>query len=227
MHRLKVFILACLAVFMFGAVASAVASAETALPEFTVESKGTGTSEKGELALEGTSIKCESATNEFIPTSKKLGTFTISFKECKGPSTVKKCWSLGDPKGQILVGGEWHLVAGKTASEPLIWLLFAKEDKEVGGVRPIHIECEDILELVLIWGNLLLTISPAKSKTRAFKLVVEREGEKQRITRYTNNEGKEVEVEGLRARVDGGTERSAGEESKTNSLNTEIETEIT
>jgi Transposase IS66 family len=82
------------------------------------------------------------------------------------------------------------------------------------------------LNAYIIWGNLLLTITPFGKGTKEFKLVVEREGEKQRMTRYENNEGREVEAEGVRARVDGGNERSAGEESKENSLNTEKETEI-
>jgi hypothetical protein len=225
MYRLKVLLLACLAVFMLGAIASAVASAEVSLPEFTVETNGSGTSSKGELALEGTSIKCESGKNTFkrISGNKRLGTFTITFETCKGPATVGKCWSLGDPKGTILVGGEWHLVRStKGETEPLIWLLFASADNK----EAIHLECEKVLELTLIWGNVLLTITPFKTKTKSFELSVKRSGEKQEITRYENNEGKEVEAEGLKASVDGGATRSAGEESTKNPLTTEAETEI-
>jgi hypothetical protein len=193
------------------------------LPEFKVETKSAGTSGKNELAAEGSSIKCESATDEFVPTSKKEGTFTIHFKECKGPLTVGKCWSLGDAKGEILVGGEWHLVRStKGESEPLVWLLFATTD----GTKAVHLECEKVLGLVLLWGNLLLTISPFGKEAKEFSLVVEREGEKQRIRKYENNEGKEVEAEGLKASIDGGSARSAGEESKENRLTTEKETEI-
>jgi len=42
MHPVKVVVLACLAVFMLGTVASAVASAAE-LPEFTTATAGTGT----------------------------------------------------------------------------------------------------------------------------------------------------------------------------------------
>ena len=224
MHRLKVLILACLAVFMLGAVASAVASAaEKELPRFTVPTAGTGESKKGELAVEGSSIKCEKATNSF-GAGEKLGTFTIRFLECKGPATVGKCWSLGDPKGEILVGGEWHLVQGEKIENkrPLIWLLFASADNS----EAIHLECEKVLILTLIWGNLLLTITPAEKETEKFSLVVEREKEEQKLRAYFNNEGKEVTAEGLKASVDGGTARSAGEQSLENSLTTTSKTEI-
>jgi hypothetical protein len=225
MQRLKLFLLASLAMFMLGAVASAVASAEVTLPLFSVETRGTGTLGKGELSVEGSSVKCASATTEF-GAGKKLGTFTVSFKECKGPATVGKCWSLGDPKGEILLGGEWHLVRSKTGIKfPLLWLLFSKEDKEAGGLKPIHLECEKVLQLILIWGNICILINPWKTKTTKYELVIRKEGEKQESREFENNEGAAVKAE-LVASVDGGEAKPVTEESAENRLTMEKETEI-
>jgi hypothetical protein len=226
MHRFKLIVMAFMLMALFGAVTSSVASAEITLPEFTVETKATSTSGKSEFAVEGSSIKCGSGTGEFIPTSKKLGIFTISFKECKGPATVGRCWSLGDPKGEILFGGEWHLVIILPNGTILIWILLSHEDKEVGGLKPLHLECEKVLALSLLWGCFLLVITPDDKTTKEFSFDAEREGETDRITRFDNNEGKEVEAEGLKGSVDGGATRSVGWESRTNSLITEKETEI-
>jgi hypothetical protein len=227
-HRLKALILASLATFTLGALASATASAEVSLPEFKTETRSTGTGGKAELTVEGASYKCGSSTGEGIPLSKKAGTATIFFKECKGPVTIGKCWTLGDKPGEILVGGEAVLVRStKGEKEPLVWVLLSKEDKEeAGGLKPEHLECEKVVGLALIWGNFLMTVRPFETKTKEFSGVVEREGEKQRITRFENNEGREVEAEGLKTSIDGGTPRSEGVESLTNSITTEKETEL-
>jgi len=103
-----------------------------------------------------------------------------------------------------------------------MWLLFASADNS----EAIHLECEKVLGLTLIWGNVLLTITPAEEETNSFSLVVERKGEEQVLRSYFNNSGEEVKAEGLTASVDGGTARSIGWESKENSLKTTSKTKI-
>jgi hypothetical protein len=220
MRRLKLLVLSILAVFMLGAVASAVASAEVSLPLFTVKTGGTFTSKESTLFIEGQKIKCAKDKGTTTPTNERLGTFTVDFEECRGPATVGGCWSLGDAVntttklGTILVGGEYHLVRPvKSEASALIWFLLSKEDKEevaAPKLKPVHIECEKTVKLILIWGNLLCKIEPFHSNTTAFKVVCESKEETQELKEFEGNK-EEIVKTGLKGTVDEGKEREAGE----------------
>jgi hypothetical protein len=230
MHRLKLFLLSILAVFMLGAVASAVASAEVNLPLFTVETGAKFTSKKSTLFIEGQKITCEKDKGTTTATSKKLGTFTVDFEECKGPATVGGCWSLGDEVnttktlGTILLGGEYHLVRPpKSEASALIWFLLSKEDKEEAAapkLKPVHIECAKLVKLILVWGNLLCKITPFGSLTAVYTVNCKPKGkegeedEKQELTEYENNAGTVVTGNHLVGTVDEGAEREVGEETE-------------
>ncbi len=213
MRRLKVLGLAAIAVFVLGAIAAAAASAAAVeLPTFTAKTTFKGTSGKGKLNLTGAEIKCESATNEGSPTSKRLGKFTIDFKSCTLGG--KECHSEGDAEGIILVGGEYHLVrlgAGKAG----IWFL----------VNEVKIVCKFLSTKAAVKGNVLGGVEPVGTKTTSFTLSVNVNTGKQEFTEFENNEGVKEKAK-LEGSVNGGAFKEATEESAENKITTAEETEV-
>jgi hypothetical protein len=228
MRRLKTVGVTLVAVCALGAMAAAAASGNsTVLPEFSTESHATGKSGKGTFNLEGTTISCEASTGELSPTSKKLGTFRISWSGCRAAG--KSCWSLGQAAGSLTeeATGEYHLVSkasDRTAYE--IWLLLSATDNTEAG----HTECESAaIGLVLAWGNFLgLILTQPNNLT--IKLDIEAEGGgnsiKQKVATFGNDSGTEITVGGLKGKLGTGTERKATVTSEENLIAFEKETTI-
>jgi hypothetical protein len=204
MHRLKMVLLACMAVCMLGVVAVASASAESALPLFTTPTSGTATSGEGKLLVEGKTVTCTSDADTF-GAGTRLGAFTIDIKNCT--SKAKECHGLGQSAGLIELTGEYHLVSGlRNRKSYYIWFLLAAED----GVNAVHIECASpVGTLLLLWGNILGSIAAVPStSTRTFKININTvdEGLNQEITEFGNNNGAGVAAS-LKGKLDGGVER--------------------
>ena len=212
-RRSEVFALTLVVLGMLTAVSAATASA-VELPEFTVESASTSTSGKSTLSIGNTKISCAGSAGSSSPLSKKLSKFSFSLTTCKLGG--EQCHSLGDAAGTILVTGEYHLVRGTKAEEALLWILFVS----------VHFECLFAETLITLRGNLLGALTPINLRSRIFHLVKSLFEGKQAITRFTNNEGAEVEAK-LEGSLNGGEFKSATEQSEANSFTTEKETEIT
>ncbi len=182
------------------------------LPQFTVETKFTGTSGKGKLNLTGAEIKCEEDTSEGSPTSKLLGKFTIDFKKCTLGG--KECHSEGDAEGVILTTGEYHLVRlglGKAG----LWFL----------VNPVKITCKFLSTKTEVKGNVLGGITPINTKTTKYEIAVNVIEGKQEFTKFENDELLQEPAK-LEGSVNGGAFKEATEESAENKITTEKETEI-
>ncbi len=101
----------------------------------------------------------------------------------------------------------------------MIWLLFASTDTAAA----LHIECEGIVGLILLWGNILGKIGAEPgSSERTFGITLKTEGGgktiKQELSTYGNNNGTEVTVEGLKGKLGTGTEKAIGESAESNLL---------
>jgi hypothetical protein len=188
------------------------------LPEFSVKTNATGTSGKGSLNLEGTSISCEKGTSTIGATNKKEGTFRINFSGCK--SGGKSCISLGQTAvgSTVETTGAYQVVslASNRSRYEMLFNLAAADNTEA-----LHLECESAaVGLVLVWGSFLGAIEEKSGTT--YKVIVETEGGgstvKQKITTFGNNSGTEVKVGGLKGKLGSGTERKAGESSEENLL---------
>jgi hypothetical protein len=210
-HRVKLLGLTLIAVFALGATASTLALASE-LPVFSVETKFTGTSGAGKFGVSEGEVKCKSATSSGTPSSTDAGTFTTDFKECSLISS--QCHSLGDASGIILAGGEYRLVALKSEEEG-IWFL----------LKELHIECASLSTLILLTGGVLGSITPTLSKTTKFEVKVDASGGKQEITEFEDGSGRKTGV-WLDGSIDGGTIKSATEESAENKITTSSETEV-
>ncbi len=182
------------------------------LPEFSVETKFTGTSGKGKLNLTGAEIKCESGTSEGTPSSHHLGKFTIDFKSCALGG--KECHSEGDAEGVILVKGEYHLV--RLGEEKAgVWFL----------VEPVKISCKFLSTKTEVKGNVLGLIEPVNTAGTKFTINVNVHESKQEWAEYENNEGVKEKAE-LLGSVNGGAFKAATEESSENKITTEKETSV-
>jgi len=195
---------------------------ETALSEFTVETKATTPKQKVTSTFETpetfegkiTSTELES---EQTPTSKKLGTLHIQFfgVKCEKLGVKVSGHSLGDAAGVVLVLGEYHLLG-----LGYIWLL----------INTVHIECESPfgVELITVGGNLVGIILPILEKTNKFTLVLKGKTGKQEITEFTNDNGETVKP-ALKTELNenGKPQPSSQNESAEVLLETEKETEIT
>jgi hypothetical protein len=217
MRRLKMLGLAVVAVFAVAAVVASAASA-VVLPEFSVESSSTGTSETAKLNLTGAAITCTSGTSNAVATSKKDGRGLISFSGC----TLKgeECHSLADAAGAILIGmegteGTYHLVRIKSGDAG-IWFL----------IPAVHIECKFEALLVVVQGNVLGLITPILSDTKTFEVKVNVVAGKQEITEFENNSGEKVKAK-LEGSINGGAFKAATQESANNKFTSTLLTEIT
>jgi hypothetical protein len=158
MQRLKVVMLAMMAVLVLGAVVSATASA--AEPEaLGAPQKYTGTSGPGTLeSLKGLKIECKSDTSEGEIKAKEVTTH-IDFKECKG-TLGANCTGLGEASGVILT-----LATGKLVYDSLTTLGVAL----LLTVTPVHLSCSIIL--LEVSGKVLCLIAKINvaSKTNEIK----------------------------------------------------------
>ncbi len=223
MRILKMVCMACMACFALGVTAVS-ASAEELPLLLPSPVTGTATAGVGQLSLEGTTVECKTGASTFGAESDTLGTFKITFKECKNGG--KGCISLGQTVGSGIIetAGTFHLVKlPLSKTHFLMWLLFSPTDN----ANAIHLECE-VAGLILTWGSLLGLILLISELT--WKLDVEREGSgstlKQKVgqNEFANNNGETVKVTGLRGKLGTGAERVGGEESKENLIhwNTDV-----
>ena len=222
MRRLKIVGLALFAIFAFGVItAEAASAASTVLPLFSNPVAGNATSGTSSLNLEGTVIKCTQGTTATGATSKTLGTFRILFGGCTTGET-SACRSLGQAlgSGTIEVTGQYHLVSrASNRTFYMIWFLLASTDTAAA----LHLECEGVVGLVLVWGNVLGRIGAQPgSSERTFGITLKTEGGgktiKQELSTYGNNNGTEVTVEGLKGKLGTGAERVGGESAESNLL---------
>jgi hypothetical protein len=190
MQRLKLVVLAAMAVLSLSALVSASASAITPasfLPEeaFT----WTGTSGSHTLStLAGTKLECASDTSQgSFAAGAKLGPFTIDLKSCKEPATGAVCTGLGEASGVVLVTGEVHLVVDVESPALGAGLLFL--------VNLTHYSCSIVL--VELKGELLCLIKPVATKGTHFEIVCSESAAGSgdpAETKYWNEAGNEVNI---------------------------------
>ena len=204
---------AFLASLSVSAIPAASASAEVVgLPEFSVETKFTGTIGSSKLGLSGAEITCTSGTEEGSPGSKQDGTLAIDYKGCKLSGTP--CHSLGDTGEQILVSGSYAIVRLKSKSAGIVI-----------SVGEVHVECESLKTLVVVRGEVLGSITPFNTKTTKYQVTVKAKEGKQEFTEYENSSGAK-EKASLEGSVNGGAFKAATDEIKEDGLTTASETEL-
>jgi hypothetical protein len=215
MKRFRQAAVVVLGVAALCAAVSAPAVAEVNLPELTVETglKATG----GKAIFEASvveQITCKSSAGEAVATSKRVGTFKMTFKECT--SQLGKCTSSGEGTGELLVLGEYHLVRLKSG-EAGVWYVL--------NGTPAKFECgSDKLELK---GGFLSKVTPVEAKTAKFEVELKKKSAKaEAITEFENNSGEKVKAEGVKASVNGGSFGAASLESSEDHLTFSQEDEI-
>jgi hypothetical protein len=216
MRRLNMLGLSVLAGCALTAVVASAASA-VVLPEFTVESKSTGTSETVKFNLTGASIICVIAFMNATPTSHMKSKGLIWLLGCLLKS--EECHSLGDTAENILIGmegteAEFHLVRLSSGSSG-IWVL----------KPPTHILCKSSSLLVKWQGNMLGAVTPILTKTTKFLVNVNVVAGKQEITEFENDAGEKVKAK-LEGSINGGAAKGATMEMANLKASTELETEI-
>jgi hypothetical protein len=168
MQRLKVLVLALMAVFAVSALVSATASAAFELAKILPTGEAvtfTGESGAGTLStLAGTTVECKSDTSEgsFSAIDPELGPFHVDFKECT--SAGGACTGLGEAAGIILVLGTAHLVVDTLTPALGAGVLFLVPN-------PVHFVCAGVL--VAVSGQVLCLIKPVATKTTHFEIVCE------------------------------------------------------
>jgi len=233
MRRLKIAGLAVMAALSLFVVVTASASAAV-LPEFTVETNGTGSGGETEFISGSAAFKCRSATSIMRDVNKREGVVTADFSQCSATVLGEKlfCASLGDPfakngseitNSTILRGGTAHLVRGPKGSPIALVLLQGPE---------LHIECSNakstIVVLALLKGTLLGGVTPLRTKTKTFELKVETTkagGTEQKFKDYENDSGTEVAAK-VESSINGGAFEAEGVNAEPAKGTAERETEI-
>jgi hypothetical protein len=215
MKRFRQATLAVLGAGVLCAVVSVPAVAEVNLPELTTETSLKATS--GKAIFEAgviEQITCKSSAGEAAATSKRVGTFKTTFKECT--SVLGKCTSSGEGAGELLVLGEYHIVRLKSG-EVGVWYVL--------NGTPAKFECgSDKLELK---GGFLSKVTPVEAKTVKFEVELKKKSAKvEAITEFENNDGAKVKAEGIKASVNGGSFGAASLESSEGKLTLTQEDEI-
>ena len=219
MKRLKVLGLLLMAVSMLGAltVASSSSAAEMKNPEFkTAAGPGTSTSTAGTL-FGVAEIKCKDDTDKTTETNKKEGTLSVDFLECT--LLGEECHSLGDKAGVILTGGTTKLVL----LDPK-----AGEDKRglVIAIATLHIECKFLSTLAVVSGSVIGTIEAKAGSKKEFTIGIHAKGAKEQEFKEYLTEKEEKVKATLSTATNEGTASESGEESGTDVLKTEKETEL-
>jgi hypothetical protein len=212
-HPLKVLCLVFMATLALAGISAGSASAEAVgSPQFTVETKFTGTIGKTKFGLSGAEVTCAKGTSEGSPTTPQSGSFTIDFKECKLGGS--ECHSLGDAKEVISMNAAYVLVRLKT-EDPGVLIV----------VEETHVECAFLSTLALLRGGILGLVTPFKTKTTKYTDNENVKEGKQEFTEYENSVGEKEKVP-LEGSVNGGEFKSATEESAEDDLTAAEETEI-
>jgi len=191
MQRLKVMILAGMAVLALGAtmVASAYAGVEALNKEgkaTTATFKGTNPAKETKLSILGSGLQviCKKHTDEgTLETGGKLGTFHIAFEEC-GTSLGGKCTGLGDTEGTILALGTQHLATNTALT--VGYILFLTEH--------LHFTCivVGISKLVLVLGEYICEVTPINILATKLTITCKKGAEAgdPAVTSYVNDAGK-------------------------------------
>jgi hypothetical protein len=192
MKRFSLFSVLVVAVFaLAAAVIAPAASAQNPLPQllpiktggahFTGEKDGTE-----EVILEikaGEEVECKNATGEGGQNTDTLGTFRITFKECKETVLGTACTSASDASGVILTNGTFHFVVdtlGATLGANGVAILFLPEITKF--------ECDGGLTKFEVKGRVLcLLLEPLVSRTTHLFHCIQKEG-KQNETAYWSDE---------------------------------------
>jgi hypothetical protein len=174
MQRLKVLVLASMALVAVGAFVSATAVALPTLLNSKKEvvsaiEKYTGTSGVTELVrLNGEAVTCKAskAKGQFEAKS-VLGPFEIDFEKCSGKrfGVTAPCTGAGEAKEVILVTGEAHLVNDVLTPEKGVAVLFLIP-------TAVHFTCEALGQKVLILtkGQVLCLIKPVGKLEKHFTI---------------------------------------------------------
>jgi hypothetical protein len=219
MQRVKVMILAMMAVFALSAVVAATASAT---PEaLNAEGKPTavtfsGTSNKvTKLSILKSSLIVECATTNTegeLEATGKLGPFHLHFEGCK-TNAGGECTGLGDAAKSILALGTLHLAANVVLSElPALtvgYILFL--------VEHTHFTCTVLgfSKLVLVLGEVLCKVTPINVLTATLTVKCEKgkENGDPLVTLYENDKNVAVTLtNALKASETDATEEMAAEE---------------
>jgi len=189
MQRLKVMILAAMAVFALGATMAA--SAYAGVEALNAEGKPTAATFKGvstkktNLSTLGSSLEvlCGQTTSEgSLEAGGKVGTFHLRFEKCD-TSLGGECTGLGDTAGTILALGSLQLAtnSGLTVG----YLLFATEH--------LHFSCTvlGIAKLFLVEGQYLCEVKPINVLTKTLTVACKKGAEHgdPAVTSYENFKG--------------------------------------
>jgi hypothetical protein len=194
MRRISLFSVAMMAVFVLAAVvvapgASAANPLSQLLPIKTGGSHFTGEKDSTENAIleinANEKLECKNDTEEGGQNTDTLGTFRISFKECKETVLGTKCHSAGDSEseGIILTNGTFHFVVdtlGATLGANGVAILLLPEITKF--------ECDGGLTKFEIKGRLLcLLLEPLVAMVTHLFHCIQKEG-KQNETSYWSDE---------------------------------------
>jgi hypothetical protein len=162
MTRIKITLMALLAVFCMSAVVASAASANEG--EFV---NGSGEAVKGTATLKGKvtklessagTIECKTNTGTATATNKTEGKLHVLFLECS--SSVGKCQTAGETEGHITVLADWRT---RRDSQPSGAVLLLVEPLNAAGelateAKPLELKCGVIT--VKVWGSYLARIKP-------------------------------------------------------------------
>jgi hypothetical protein len=207
---MRTLVAVCLTMVTAAALCAAAATASAvALPEFSVETNGTGTAGTATLetgaAIIG-KIVCTGGTAEGTATSTHGATFHAHLTNCICKKTAAlgggtaKAESLGDGAGVILSLGTSLLVRIASGQVGVLYL-----------DQPFDVDCLYATEELLNFkGSVLSLITPILTTTKTFKIAGGR-------SEFENEGGTKVKVEGLETEVanTGGFSKSTGESQNT------------
>ncbi len=200
MTRIRLIMLSLLAVFAFGALAAASASA--ALPEFEGPFPNTFTSKSGAGKLQtvgGQEVTCTADSNTGSITGAKTDTANVTFTGCESVTLKAKCQS-GANEGEI-----------KTVELSSTLGYISKAAKTVGiDLKPkagelfASFECGGVK--IEVKGSVIGALTPINTKTKSFKLKFKETAGKQEVTKL---EGEPTDV--LMTSIAGGAFEESGE----------------
>src|ERR1700689_547806 len=219
MVRIRLIVMAVLAVFCMSAVAAAAASAsegEFVNSKEEILKKNKYTSTGGTTTLEtaaGTKITCTSNTDHGIWPSRAGGEGTILFQGCtaSGLSCKGGKDEAGEPKAPeifVLVG---LLIKRSSATERLILYTIHKPGTLEAG--ELEIVCSGVK--ILVKGSFLGTTNyKTKTLSKTIELSFTQSKGKQAVTEYENEKGEKVKCKGLESSTEGKAFEGAAFEGK-------------
>jgi len=162
MQRLKVVVLALMAVLALSAFASSTAFGADA--EFLPAANEGYTGESGEgrlLTLGKKDVVCKKDTSSGV-LSGRTATLHIDFSECKGEKGLTTCTGLGEASGVILVLASGLLVYDSLSPLGVAVLVT---------LTPVHFSCSIVL--IEVTGKVLCLITPIETATKHGEIICE------------------------------------------------------